>query len=216
MSASITVEPENVERTDAEVKLSLKTAREMLVGKSFVNNAKYTLRVVRHTPYIDNMLLKQKYLEVRDQYYVKMQSVSENLRSNNRNLAFMDLVSAIESDDTSNLWSRKASLAKTLNDNKIDVLGSLIGVVTAYASSVGALIPIMFTVLEKGFATFDPSNFLMFFLLAILLFGFWQGWFNQNRLRRLVKEHKDYLGEYAEIDELINRKKNSLATMTLS
>ena len=53
----------------------------------------------------------------------------------------------------------------------------------------------------------------MFFFLAILLFWICQGYFSQNRLKRLVKQHKDYLGEYAEVTGLFERKQDFLAHM---
>jgi hypothetical protein len=41
-----------------------------------------------------------------------------------------------------------------------------------------------------------------------MFFGFYEGYFNQNRLKRLVKEHKDYTSEFDEITDLIERKKD--------
>jgi hypothetical protein len=36
----------------------------------------------------------------------------------------------------------------------------------------------------------------------------YEGYFNQNRLKRLVKEHKDYTSEFDEVTDLIERKKD--------
>jgi hypothetical protein len=46
--------------------------------------------------------------------------------------AFDSLFSAVESNDAATLWERKASLAKSINDNKIDVMGPLIGAFSSY------------------------------------------------------------------------------------
>jgi len=49
-------------------------------------------------------------------------------RTNNISIgAFDSLFSAVDFSDTSTLWERKAGLVKSINDNKIDVMGPLIG-----------------------------------------------------------------------------------------
>lgn len=58
----------------------------------------------------------------------------------------------------------------------------------------------------EGVAAF--SNYLIFGFFAILLFGFYEGYFSQSRLKRLVKEHKDYTSEFDEITGLLERKEN--------
>ena len=120
--------------------------------------------------------------------------------------AFDNLFSAVDFSDTSNLWERKASLAKSINDNKIDVMGALIGAISSYIGSVGVIVPIIATISSQGVAAF--SNFLIFGFFAILLFGFYEGYFSQSRLKRLVKEHKDYTSEFDEITDLLERKKD--------
>lgn len=120
--------------------------------------------------------------------------------------AFDDLFSAVDFSNTSNLWERKASLAKSINDNKIDVMGALTGAISSYISSVGVLVPIIVTINNDGVAAF--SNYLVLGFFAILLFGFYEGYFSQSRLKRLVKEHKDYTSEFDEITGLLERKEN--------
>jgi hypothetical protein len=51
-----------------------------------------------------------------------------------------------------------------------------------------------------------PIVFFKFFV--ILLFGFYEGYFSQSRLKRLVKEHEDYIREFDEITSLLERKEN--------
>ena len=58
-----------------------------------------------------------------------MNSAFANRTSNISIEAFDNLFSAVDFSDTSNLWERKASLAKSINDNKIDVMGALIGTI---------------------------------------------------------------------------------------
>jgi hypothetical protein len=52
------------------------------------------------------------------------------------------------------------------------------------------------------------SDFLFWALLAVFVFGIYTGSFNQNRLRRLVKEHMDYTREFDEITDLLDKKKD--------
>ena len=118
--------------------------------------------------------------------------------------AFDELFSAVESNDTATLWERKASLAKSINDNKIDVMGALIGAISSYISSIGILIPIIIALLDIGVKAF--SDFLILGFLGILLFGLYEGFFSQCRLKRLVKEHKDYTFEFEEVTDLLKRK----------
>ena len=120
--------------------------------------------------------------------------------------AFDDLFSAVESNDTSTLWERKVSLAKSINDNKIDVMGALIGVISSYLSSIVILLPIILAVYTSGVEAF--SDFLILGFLGILLFGLYEGYFSQCRLKRLVKEHKDYTFEFDEVTDLLERKKD--------
>jgi hypothetical protein len=120
--------------------------------------------------------------------------------------AFDNLFSAVESNDTSTLWERKASLAKSINDNKIDVMGALIGAISSYISSVAILIPIVLAFYEFGVKAF--SDFLILGFLGVLLFGLYEGYFSQCRLKRLVKEHKDYTCEFSEVNSLLERKKD--------
>jgi hypothetical protein len=120
--------------------------------------------------------------------------------------AFDNLFSAVESNATSTLWERKASLAKSINDNKIDVMGALIGAISSYISSIGILVPIILAVYTVGVQAF--SDFLIVGFFGILLFGLYDGYFSQCRLKRLVKEHKDYTFEFSEVTDLLERKKD--------
>jgi hypothetical protein len=78
--------------------------------------------------------------------------------------AFDNLFSAVESNDTSTLWERKASLAKSINDNKIDVMGALIGAISSYISAIGILLPIILAIYASGLAAFSAraTRFLIF------------------------------------------------------
>ena len=40
------------------------------------------------------------------------------------------------------------------------------------------------------------------------MFGLYEGYFSQCRLKRLVKEHKEYTGEFSEVTDLLERKKD--------
>jgi hypothetical protein len=183
-----------------------KKAEQELVGKKFVENVKYAFRMVRRTPYIDATIIKREYQEHREFYHLKMNSAFKS-RTNNISIgAFDSLFSAVDFSDTSTLWERKAGLAKSINDNKIDVMGALIGAMSAYIGSLGVLFPIILLIITQGVAAF--SNYLVYGFFAIMFFGFYEGYFNQNRLKRLVKEHKDYTSEFDEITDLIERKKD--------
>ena len=175
-------------------------------GKSFLENTKYALVVVRKTPYIDNTALKEKYLVNRESYHQKMNGAFLSRTGNISVEAFDDLFSAVESNDAATLWERKASLAKSINDNKIDVMGALIGAISSYISSIGILLPIILAVYESGLAAF--SNYLIIAFLVLLLFGLYEGYFSQCRLKRLVKEHKEYSCEFTEVTDLLERKKD--------
>jgi hypothetical protein len=183
-----------------------KKAEQELVGKKFVENVRYAFRMVRRTPYIDATIIKREYQEHREFYHKKMNSAFKS-RTNNISIgAFDSLFSAVDFSDTSTLWERKAGLAKSINDNKIDVMGALIGAMSAYIGSLGVLFPILLLILTDGAAAF--GNYLVYGFFAIMFFGFYEGYFNQNRLKRLVKEHKDYTSEFDEITDLIERKKD--------
>jgi hypothetical protein len=186
--------------------LNMKTADEILTGKSFLENARYAISIVRKTPYIDHMSLKAHYIETREAYHQKMNSAFLSRTGNLSVEAFDNLFSAVEFNDTSTLWERKASLAKSINDNKIDVMGALIGAISSYLSSIGVLIPIVLTFYDIGLEAF--SDFLVLGFLGILLFGLYEGYFSQCRLKRLVKEHKDYTCEFSEVNSLLERKKD--------
>jgi hypothetical protein len=103
--------------------------------------------------------------------------------------AFDNLFCAVESN-AATLWERKASLAKSINDNKIDVMGALIGAISSYLCAIGILFPIILAVYANGVEAF--SNFLILGFLVILLFVLYEGYFSQCRLKRLVKEHREY------------------------
>jgi len=158
----------------------------------------------RKTPYVDNIALKKRYLDSRELYHQKVNSA---LLHNSGNLveAFNELASAVDYSDTSNLWQRKASLAKSVNDNRDDLRGALIGMISGYSTSVGGLIPLVAETYTEGLEVF--SNFFFWALLGVFLFGIYAGSFSQNRLRRLVKEHRDYTGEFDEITDLLDQKK---------
>jgi hypothetical protein len=178
-----------------------------LVGLKFADNVRYALRMVRRTPYIDSTIIKREYLEHREFYHQEMNKSFDAVQTSNISKeAFNNLFSAVDFSDTSTLWERKASLAKSINDNKIDVMGALIASLSAYIGSLGVLFPILAIILTQRLAAF--SNYLMYGFFAIMFFGFYEGYFNQSRLKRLVKEHKDYTSEFDEITDLIERKKD--------
>ncbi|HXX87675.1 MAG TPA: hypothetical protein VEH86_04425 [Candidatus Acidoferrum sp.] len=172
-----------------------------------MQNVRYAWRE-RKTPYLDNIALKKQYLESRERYRQKVNSVFVH-NSGNLVEAFDELASAVDYSDTSNLWQRKASLAKTINDNRDDLRGALIGLISGYSTSVGAFIPLAAETGTEGLNA--VSGFFFWALLAVVAFGIYTGTFNQNRLSRLVKEHKDYTGEFEEITDLLDRKKEMQA-----
>ena len=149
--------------------LNAKLAGQMFAGKSFFENIKYALRVVRRTRYIDNVILKRQYIESRELYHQKMNSAFVSRTGNTSVEAFDNLFSAVDFNDTSTLWERKASLAKSINDNKIDVMGALIGTFSSYIGSVGVLVPIIVTINNDGVAAF--SNYLFLGFLGFFFSG---------------------------------------------
>ena len=174
--------------------------------KGFIENTKYALVVVRKTPYLDNTALKDKYIENREIYHQKMNHAFLSRTGNMSVEAFDNLFSAVESNDAATLWERKASLAKSINDNKIDVMGALIGAISSYLGAIGIVFPIMLAVYTRGVEAF--SDFLILGFLGILFFGLYEGYFSQCRLKRLVKEHKDYTTEFDQVNNLLERKKS--------
>jgi len=137
-----------------------KKAEQELVGKKFVENVKYAFLMVRRTPYIDATIIKREYQEHREFYHIKMNSAFKS-RTNNISIgAFDSLFSAVDFSDTSTLWERKAGVAKSINDNKIDVMGALIGGLSAYVVSLGVLFPILLLVITQGIAAF--GNYLVY------------------------------------------------------
>lgn len=172
----------------------------------FLENIRYAWQQ-RKTLYLDNIVLKQHYLESRELYHEKMNSAFVHRTNNDPVKAFDELFNAVDYGDTSNLWERKASLAKSINDNRDDLRGALIGTITGYFTALGASIPIVPEIYAKGLNVF--SSFFFWALLAVFGFGIYTGSFNQNRLRRLVKEHKDYTSESEEIAGLLERKKET-------
>lgn len=172
--------------------------------RDFLDNIRYAWQE-RKTPYIDHMTLRKRYLENRKLYDEKMNSVSVHLKNNDLTQTVKELFSAVKYSDTSDLWERKASLAKNINDNRDDVKGSLVGTITGYSTSGATTIAMIPAIYTKG------SNVIydIFFwgLLAALMLGIYTGRFNQNRLKRLVQEHKDYTREFDEITGLLERKK---------
>jgi hypothetical protein len=199
----------NIEKQVTKIKLKQNTKCEALKihpEKNFIENVKYALKVVRKTRYIDTVKLKRHYIETRELYHQKMNNAFKCRTGNTSLQAFDDLFSAVDFSDTSTLWERKASLAKSINDNKHDVMGALIGAISSYIGSVGILLPIIIAIVYDGLAAF--SDFIVIGFLGILLFGFYEGYFSQNRLKRLVKEHIDYTSEFDEITCLLKRKRN--------
>jgi hypothetical protein len=180
--------------------------QRLTTGARFIANAIYALQVVRKTHYINYMILRTNYLENRESYHQKMNHAFASRTGNTSVEAFDNLFSAVEFNDTSTLWERKASLAKSINDNKIDVMGALIGAISSYISSIGVFIPMVLTFYEIGMKAF--SDFLFLGFLGFLLFGIYEGYFSQCRLKRLVQEHKDYSSEFDEVTLLLERKKD--------
>lgn len=173
--------------------------------KGFLQDVRYAWRE-RKTPYVDNIALKKRYLESRELYRQKVNSALAH-SSGNLTQAFYELASSVDYSDTSNLWQRKASLAKSINDNRDDLRGALIGMISGYSTSVGGLIPLIAETYTESLNVF--SNFFFWAFLAVFVFGIYTGSFNQNRLRRLVKEHKDYTGEFDDITDLLDEKKDA-------
>jgi len=200
------INTEQMINSQKQILLSEKTADQLISGKNFFDNVKYALRVVRKTPYIDHMSLKDNYLETREAYHQKMNRAFLNRTGNLSVEAFDNLFSAVEFNDTSTLWERKASLAKSINDNKIDVVGALIGAISSYFGSIGVLVPILLAFYSIGISAL--SDFLVLGFLVLFWFGLYEGYFSQCRLKRLVKEHKDYTCEFSEVDDLLERKKD--------
>lgn len=172
--------------------------------RGFIENVRYAWQQ-RRTPYVDNIALKTRYLESRKLYHEKMDSAFAHRSNNDIARAFDELFSAADFGDTSNLWIRKAGLAKSINDNRDDLRGALIGTITGYFTALGASIPVTLEIYTKSLNAFQ--NFFVWASLALFGFGIYTGSFNQNRLRRLVKEHKDYTNEFEEITDLLERKK---------
>ncbi len=200
------VENHTMTAEEKQMMLNAKLAEQIFAGKSFVENIKYALRVVRRTCYIDTVGLKRHYLDSREMYHQKMNSAFVHRTGNTSIEAFDNLFSAVDFNDTATLWERKASLAKSINDNKNDVMGALIGTVSSYIGSAALLVPIIIAINTEGVAAL--SDYLILGFFAILLFGFYEGYFSQSRLKRLVKEHKDYANEFDEITDLLERKEN--------
>ena len=104
---------------EKEIILNAKIADQMFAGKSFVENVKYALRVVRKTPYIDTVIIKQHYIETRELYHQKMNNAFVSRTGNTSVEAFDNLFSAVDFSDTSTLWERKASLPRALTITKM-------------------------------------------------------------------------------------------------
>lgn len=200
------IDTKQVVDTQKQILLNAKNCNEIFAGKNFFQNAKYAVGVVKKTPFIDHMGLKANYLETREAYHKKMNHAFLSRTGNLSVKAFDDLFSAVEFNDTSTLWERKASLAKSINDNKIDVMDALIGAISSYISSIVIFITIGLSFFELGANAF--SDFLILGFFGILLFGLYEGYFSQCRLKRLVKEHKDYTCEFGEVNNLLERKKD--------
>ena len=173
--------------------------------RGFLENVRYAWQQ-RKTPYIDNVALKTRYLESRELYHEKMNGAFAHRTNNDPVKAFDELFSAVDCGDTSNLWERKAGLAKSINDNRDDLKGALIGTATGYFTALGVSIPIALEIYIKSLNAF--SNFFFWASLAVFAFGIYTGSFNQNRLGRLVKEHKDYTSEFEEITDLLESKED--------
>ena len=67
-------------------------------------------------------------------------------------------------------------------------MGALIEAMAAYIGSLGLLFPIVLLVISQGVAAF--SNYLVYGFFATMFFGFYEGYFNQNRLKRWSKNIK--------------------------
>ena len=93
--------------------------------RGFFENIRYAWHQ-RKTPYVDNLALKTRYLESRELYHEKMNSAFVHRTNNDPVKAFDELFSAVDCGDTSNLWERKAGLAKNINDNRDDLKGALL------------------------------------------------------------------------------------------
>jgi hypothetical protein len=159
----------------------------------------------RRTPYIDNEALKKRYLESREVYHEKMDSTYKHLKNGDSTQFQNELLIALEYLDISSLWEKKTRLAKNINDIRDNVPLTLIGTIVGYLTSLGSAIAMISMIYMKGSnAPYDP--FFWGFLIGSLFFGI-TGGYNQERLRRLVEEHKDYTREFKETTYMIERKK---------
>jgi hypothetical protein len=157
----------------------------------------------RKNHYIDNEALKVLYLESRNSYHEKMRNALEYHKNNDLTKAFDELFKAIEYSDISDLWERKATLAKNINDNKDNVPLTLLGMVASYATSLVTTGTLISTSYDKEFNTiYDP---VFWGLFAASTFFAVVGWVNQKRLRRIVKEHRDYTREFQEVTTLLDK-----------
>jgi hypothetical protein len=161
----------------------------------------------RKTTYIDNKVLNEHYRKDRDLYKEKIDGALAHLKNNSLTQTLHEKFIADEYLDKANLWEKESRLAKNINDNRDDVRGTLIGMFTAYATSLGAAGAAAITAstdYKNGSNIFSDIPFFGFLILFGLTIS--AGVFNQRRLNRLVKEHKDYKREFEETKDLIEKK----------
>jgi len=175
--------------------------------RNLLGNIRYAWQE-RKTPYIDNKVLNERYIENRDLYKKKIDSAFAHLENNDLTQALYEKFIADEYLDTAHLWVKKSRLAKYINDNRDHVKGALIGMFSDYTTSIGTAGGAVLTapsVYANGSDFY--SDALFFGLIIVSGLTFVTGVVNQKRLNRLVKEHKDYTREFEETTNLIEKKR---------
>jgi hypothetical protein len=174
--------------------------------RNLLGNIRYGWQEIK-TPYIDNKVLNERYIESRDLCKKKIESTFAHLKNNDLTQALYEKFIADEYLDAAHLWERKSRLAKYINDNRDHVRGSLIGMFSDYATSLGTAGGAALTSSSAYSNGSDVLSDIIFFGFIIVSgLTFITGVVNQKRLNRLVKEHKDYTREFEETTDLIEKK----------
>jgi len=176
--------------------------------KDLFENIRYAWHE-RKTAYIDTGPINEQYKKYRKLYKEKMVSASEHLKNNDSRGYDREKFLADDYNDTANLWDREDRMAKSINDNRYDIKGSLNSMITAYITSIGA---VGGAALTMPSIYIDNSNILseIAFFGFIILSGltFSAGVLNQRRLNRLVKEQMAYVKEFDETKDSIEEKRS--------
>jgi hypothetical protein len=172
--------------------------------KNLYRDIKYAWRM-RNNSYIDTVALRFCFNEGRELFNQKIKSALRHYRNNDLAETIYDLFSAIDYLDNSTLWDKEATLAKHINDNKDNVPLTMAGMFISYGTSLGSTIGDIHTVYTKGVNPAISDPFFWGFLITSTVFGI-VGWYQQKRLRRIVKEHKDYTSEFQEVESSLKEK----------